>query len=79
MGDVIVIQFATLDGVVSDPDGRWGTDYGGWAFRYGAGPVRSDKFRLGERMDRRRPAVRAAHVGALRPALADPRQPPTPA
>ncbi len=50
MGDVIVIQFATLDGVVSDPDGRWGTDYGGWAFRYGAGPVSDDKFRLGERM-----------------------------
>ncbi|WFE35318.1 hypothetical protein [Micromonospora sp. WMMD975] len=22
MGDVIVIQFVTLDGVVSDPDGR---------------------------------------------------------
>src|SRR5215475_7873857 len=50
MGDVIVIQFSTLDGVVSDPDGRWGTDYGGWAFRYGAGPVSDDKFRLGERM-----------------------------
>ena len=52
MGDVIVIQFATLDGVVSDPDGRWGTDYGGWAFRYGAGPVSDDKFRLGERMEK---------------------------
>jgi len=51
MGDVIVIQFCTLDGVVSDPDGRWGTSYGGWAFRYGAGPVSDDKFRLGERME----------------------------
>jgi dihydrofolate reductase len=51
MGDVIVIQFCTLDGVVSDPDGRGGTSYGGWAFRYGAGPVSDDKFRLGERMD----------------------------
>jgi dihydrofolate reductase len=50
MGDVIVIQFSTLDGVVSDPDGRWGTDYGGWAFKYGAGPVSDDKFRLGDRM-----------------------------
>ena len=50
MGDVIVIQFATLDGVVSDPDGRWGTPHGGWAFRYGAGPVSDDKFRLGARM-----------------------------
>jgi dihydrofolate reductase len=49
MGDVIVTQFCTLDGVVSDPDGRWGTSHGGWAFRYGAGPVADDKFRLGER------------------------------
>nr|WP_296071017.1 dihydrofolate reductase family protein [uncultured Actinoplanes sp.] len=52
MGDVIVIQFATLDGVVSDPDGRSGTPGGGWAFRYGPGPVADDKFRLGSRMER---------------------------
>jgi dihydrofolate reductase len=51
MDDVIVIQFSTLDGVVSDPDGRWGTSYGGWAFRYGQGPVSDDKFRLGARME----------------------------
>ena len=51
MGDIIVIQFATLDGVVSDPDGRWGTGHGGWAFRYGPGPVSDDKFRLGARME----------------------------
>jgi dihydrofolate reductase len=51
MGDVIVIQFCTLDGVVSDPDGRWGTGHGGWAFRYGPGPVSDDKFRLGARME----------------------------
>lgn len=50
MGEVIVIQFSTLDGVVSDPDGRGGTRHGGWAFRFGAGPVADDKFRLGERM-----------------------------
>ena len=50
MGDVIVIQFVTLDGVVSDPDGRGGTSYGGWAFKYGSGPVSDDKFRLGPRM-----------------------------
>ena len=50
MGDVIVLQFATLDGVVSDPDGRWGTGHGGWAFKYGSGPVSDDKFRLGSRM-----------------------------
>lgn len=49
MGDVIVVQFTTLDGIVSDPDGRWGTGHGGWAFRYGFGPVGDDKFRLGDR------------------------------
>jgi dihydrofolate reductase len=51
MGDVVVVQFTTLDGVVSDPDGRWGSDHGGWAFRYGFGPVADDKFRLGTRME----------------------------
>ena len=51
MGDVIATHFITLDGVVSDPDGRGGTDHGGWAFRYGMGPVADDKFRLGQRMD----------------------------
>ena len=51
MGDVIVVQFSTVDGVVSDPDGRWGTAYSGWAFRYGPGPVTDDKFRLGARME----------------------------
>src|SRR4051812_8133291 len=50
MGDVIVTHFCTLDGVVSDPDGRGGSAVGGWAFKYGAGPVSDDKFRLGERM-----------------------------
>ena len=50
MSDVIVIQFVTLDGVVSDPDGGSGTSYGGWAFKYGSGPVSDDKFRLGSRM-----------------------------
>jgi len=51
MGDVIVVQFSTVDGVVSDPDGRRGTGYGGWAFRYGPRPVTDDKFRLGARME----------------------------
>jgi len=31
MGNIIVTQFVTLDGVVSDPDGRCGV-HGGWAF-----------------------------------------------
>ncbi len=50
MGEIIATHFVTLDGVVSDPDGRWGTGHGGWAFRYGSGPVSGDKFALGDRM-----------------------------
>jgi hypothetical protein len=29
---VIVIEFTTMDGIVSDPDGSDGTPAGGWAF-----------------------------------------------
>ena len=48
---VIVIQFITLDGIVSDPDGSGGTPTGGWAFRYGPEAVAGDKFRLGRTLD----------------------------
>jgi dihydrofolate reductase len=48
---VIVIEFITLDGIVSDPDGSDGTPAGGWAFRHGPGTVAGDKFRLGSTLD----------------------------
>ena len=48
---VIVIQFITLDGIVSDPDGSGGTPKGGWAFRHGPEAVAGDKFRLGRTLD----------------------------
>ena len=48
---VIVIEFITLDGVVSDPDGSGGTPAGGWAFRHGPETVAGDKFRLGSTLD----------------------------
>jgi dihydrofolate reductase len=48
---VIVIQFITLDGIVSDPDGSAGTPSGGWAFRHGPQTVAGDKFRLGSVLD----------------------------
>jgi dihydrofolate reductase len=48
---VIVIQFITLDGVVTDPDGRGGTSAGGWAFRHGPEAIAGDKFRLGATLD----------------------------
>ncbi|MCK2218501.1 dihydrofolate reductase family protein [Actinomadura sp. ATCC 31491] len=48
---VIVIEFITLDGIVSDPDGSAGTPAGGWAFRHGPETVAGDKFRLGRVLD----------------------------
>ncbi len=48
---IIVIEFVTLDGIVSDPDGSGGTPAGGWAFRHGPQEVAGDKFRLGSTLD----------------------------
>jgi hypothetical protein len=48
---VIVIEFITLDGIVSDPDGSGGTLAGGWAFQHGPEAVAGDKFRLGSTLD----------------------------
>jgi dihydrofolate reductase len=48
---VIVIEFITLDGFVSDPDGSDGTPAGGWAFRHGPETVAGDKFQLGAVLD----------------------------
>ena len=51
MGQVIVIEFVSLDGVIQDPDGNEGFRQGGWAFRYGPEPVTGDPFALGEVLD----------------------------
>ena len=48
---VIVIEFLTLDGIISDPDGSAGSPAGGWAFRHGPQTVAGDKFRLGAILD----------------------------
>jgi dihydrofolate reductase len=48
---VMVIAFTTLDGIVTDPDGRGGTPGGGWMFRHGPDAVAGDKFRLGAALD----------------------------
>jgi dihydrofolate reductase len=48
---VIVIEFITLDGITSDPDGSGGTSTGGWAFRHGPETIAGDKFRLGSVLD----------------------------
>lgn len=48
---VIVIEFITMDGMVSDPDGSGGTPAGGWLLRHGRESVAGDKFRLGSTLD----------------------------
>jgi dihydrofolate reductase len=48
---VIVIEFITLDGIITDPDGSGRTPGGGWAFRHGPEAIAGDKFRLGSVLD----------------------------
>jgi dihydrofolate reductase len=49
MAKVVVSQFITVDGVVEDPGGSEGKDFGGWAFDFDRGPD-GDKFKLDELM-----------------------------
>ena len=51
MGQLTVISFITLDGVVEDPDASDGTAFGGWALRQGRAAISGDKFRLGPALD----------------------------
>lgn len=49
MGNVIVSQFITVDGVVEDPGGSENHERGGWAFEFNRGED-GDKFKLDEVM-----------------------------
>jgi dihydrofolate reductase len=49
MGNVVVSQFISLDGVVEDPGGAEEFDRGGWAFEFDRG-AEGDKFKLDEVM-----------------------------
>jgi dihydrofolate reductase len=49
MGNVIVSQFITTDGVVEDPGGSENHERGGWAFEFSRGDD-GDKFKLDEVM-----------------------------
>ncbi len=51
MSRIIVIEFFTLDGVITDPDGSDGTATGGWALRHGPQAIAGDKFQLGTILD----------------------------
>jgi dihydrofolate reductase len=49
MGRLVVTEFITLDGVVEDPGGGEGSEYGGWAFKFERGEA-GDRFKLDELM-----------------------------
>jgi dihydrofolate reductase len=49
MGNVVVSEFITVDGVLDDPGGAEGLENGGWAFKFNRGPE-GDKFKLDELM-----------------------------
>jgi dihydrofolate reductase len=49
MGDVVVSEFVTLDGVFEDPGGAGDFDRGGWSFQFTFGPE-GNQFKLGEVM-----------------------------
>src|SRR4051812_48548674 len=49
MGDVIVSQFISLDGVIEDPGGSEDFEYGGWSFEFDRGED-GNQFKLDEVM-----------------------------
>jgi dihydrofolate reductase len=49
MGNVVISEFMTVDGVLDDPGGAEGFEHGGWAFKFNRGPE-GDKFKLEEVM-----------------------------
>jgi dihydrofolate reductase len=44
MGKVVVSEFISLDGVIEDPGGAEGTEFGGWTFRFPAEDGQQFKF-----------------------------------
>ena len=49
MGKIVVTEFVSLDGVMEDPGGAEGFEYGGWTFEINRGEE-GDKFKLDETM-----------------------------
>ncbi len=47
MGDVVVTEFISLDGVIEDPGGAENFPHGGWSFKFDRGPE-GDKFKMDE-------------------------------
>ena len=50
MGQIVVTEFVSLDGVMEDPGGAEGYEHGGWSFQVSRGDE-GDKFKLDELVD----------------------------
>jgi dihydrofolate reductase len=50
MGRIVVTEFVSLDGVMEDPGGAEGFEYGGWAFEFDRGEG-GNQFKLDETLD----------------------------
>jgi len=50
MGDVVVTEFISLDGVIEDPGGAEDFEHGGWSFEYDRGDD-GNQFKLDETMN----------------------------
>src|ERR1700758_1862749 len=50
MGNLVVTEFVSVDGVFEDPGGAEGYEHGGWTFEYDRGDD-GDKFKLAEVME----------------------------
>jgi dihydrofolate reductase len=49
MGEIVVTEFISLDGVIEDPGGAEGFEYGGWSFDFNRGDE-GDRFKFDELM-----------------------------
>jgi dihydrofolate reductase len=49
MARIVVTEFVSLDGVMEDPGGAEGFEYGGWTFKFDRGE--GEKFKLDEALD----------------------------
>ncbi len=50
MGQIVITEFISLDGVIEDPGGSENFKHGGWSFKFNRGDE-GDRFKLDEAMD----------------------------
>ena len=68
MRKIVVTEFVSLDGVIEDPGGAEGTDFGGWTFKFN--DPAGMKYKLDEVLRPRRPAAGARHLRGVRRGVA---------